>query len=155
MRILVVLFALVHTTVAAAQVLEPGAIVRMVRTSPTDPIRKGTVDAVSSDSALVRFDALDKSVASSFPSAVPLAHLEKYLGERTLQKKWAVIGALFGGVIGYVVGTRVGEVCDTQSCIPETAVQVSFARLGLIAGAGVGAFAGSRQKIQQWVRVIE
>lgn len=154
MRFLIVLFALVHATGATAQVLEPGAIVRLAGTSQTNPMRTGRVDSVSIDSALVRFDALRNPDLDSFSAAVPLARLEKYVGERTLQKEWAIIGALFGGVVGYVAGTRAGEVCDSQGCIPETAVQISFARAGLILGASVGAVAGARQKVQRWVPVI-
>jgi hypothetical protein len=152
MRSLFLMILLVPALATAQGVLEPGARIRILKSSTAyEPRRTGSVLSVAGDSAIITLNA-----APSTTQAFALSRLEVARGHRTHALTGARIGAITGLVLGFVGGYSSGSDCNGDElfvCFDRSTTGGLGAAVGAVYGVIAGGIAGRLIRTDRWVRL--
>jgi hypothetical protein len=127
-------------------VLEPGNRVRVTLLERKDAPLVGTLLAISPEAI-----SLEVSTERAIPR-MDIAKLELSRGMKSRAGRFAGYGALLFGVLGGVSGAGLAK--DLGNDDEDVVVLATLGSvLGLLTGAGLGAFVGGGMKEERWERV--
>ena len=126
--------------------LERGAKIRLAAATIPESERIGKLDSVSPDSIHFRPDSHPITRSLSLKNVTTL-EVRRDAGSRRSEYAW--IGALAGGVLGYVSSNHNGQGLGTgKTSSGQNAVVGGLA--GLTIGGGLGFWYGGKKKVSIW-----
>ena len=149
-RVVLVLALLVPPGMAAAQVVVPGARVRVVDVSSNHPLAVGRLVRLVGDSVTILSEA---NLAAPTAYTVWAVGGRRRLEVRTAVHDQALVGALLGGVagaaVGYAIGSSAPNNCGNSfaMCIPPASLA---AMGGSLLGIVVGGVIGKAFRSEEW-----
>jgi hypothetical protein len=137
-------FALAQSEPIAS--LERGARIRLAAANVPEAERIGKLDSVSTDSIHFRPDSHPITRSLSLMSVTTL-EVRRDTGTR--RSEYALLGAIAGGVIGYISSNHNGQgLASGKASSGQNAVVGGLA--GLTIGGGLGFWFGGKKKVATW-----
>src|SRR3954468_16427912 len=147
MRQVLFVLAILASSAGAQGPIDVGSRVRLIPEAKYEPRRAGRVVSLAGDSVLVRFEPVPEVELRAEALSVARARLEVNVYSRRHPGTGAILGAIVGGVGGWIAGSRMKEQQCYHSYWQPTIEQcddpVSYGGIvglaGAIAGTGTGA----------------
>jgi len=126
--------------------LERGAKIRLTAATVPESERVGRLDSISADSIQFRPDSRPVTRSVSLKS---VRSLEVSRGTSTRRSEYAAVGAIVGGVIGYIASNHNGQGLGTgKTDASQNALVGGIA--GVAIGGGLGLWYGGKKKVEAW-----
>ena len=152
-RIALVLAGIVLPSAAAAQVVVPGARVRIVDVSSNRPLMVGQLVRQAGDSVTI---LSEENLAAAAAHTVWVVGGQRRLEVRTAVHRHAAVGLLLGGMAGAAVGYAIGSSAP-NNCANSWFLCISPAETGAMGGSllgmVIGAVVGHGARSEDWRRV--